>query len=200
MDKGKVSRRHIIVFCIIAGTVFLLTLRLDNSEETIPKPRATLPSTPPGVTNLTITPLKHTKHLLLSAFVDRRLSGFDVRLIGIFKKDSIESLYCIFWCKSQVSARNDARILIHSDTFGFPYVTTDVMCPTPKNCEATHVTLVTEGRSAEDDGHTWLPIRNLETRENRGKMLKHNFTVCISTLFGNYNNVLQFAQTLEMYR
>ncbi|CAB1457558.1 unnamed protein product [Pleuronectes platessa] len=30
--------------------------------------------------------------------------------------------------------------------------------------------------------------------------LQFNFTVCISNLFGDYNNVLQFAQTLEMYR
>ncbi|KAL1269726.1 hypothetical protein QQF64_032015 [Cirrhinus molitorella] len=29
---------------------------------------------------------------------------------------------------------------------------------------------------------------------------KYDFTVCISTLFGNYNNVLQFAQTMEMYK
>ncbi|XP_078797495.1 glycosyltransferase family 92 protein F13G3.3-like [Oryzias latipes] len=30
--------------------------------------------------------------------------------------------------------------------------------------------------------------------------MRFNFTVCISSLFGEYNNVLQFVQTLEMYK
>ncbi|XP_075884509.1 uncharacterized protein LOC142889616 [Nelusetta ayraudi] len=196
---GKVSMSRIFtVFCIISGIVSLLLLRIDNSKKAIPKPHGQ--PRPSSVTNLTITPLNHTKHFLVSAFIDRRSPSFDLRIIGIFKTDSIESLSCLFWCKGQVSTSNYTRTLVHSDTFGFPYVTTDVMCSIPKNCEATYVTLVTKRNSMEGDEHTWLPIRNIETGANEGKMLKHNFTVCISTMFDNYNNVLQFAQSLEMYR
>lgn len=201
MDKGKVSiSRRFTVFCIISGTVFLLTLRIDNSNKTIPKPHGQPPPRPSSVTNFTITPLKHTKHFLVSAFMDRRTPGFDLRIIGIFRTDSIESLSCLFWCNGRVSTGNYTRVSVHSDTFGFPYVITDVMCSIPKNFEATYVTLVTAGNSTKGDKHTWLPIRNIETGANKGKMLKHNFTVCISTMFDNYNNVLQFAQSLEMYR
>ncbi|XP_030574987.1 uncharacterized protein LOC115772731 [Archocentrus centrarchus] len=47
---------------------------------------------------------------------------------------------------------------------------------------------------------TWLPIRNQKTDEREQVKIQFDLTVCISNLFGNYNNVLQFAQTLEMYR
>ncbi|KAK2898749.1 hypothetical protein Q8A67_010167 [Cirrhinus molitorella] len=42
----------------------------------------------------------------------------------------------------------------------------------------------------------YLPIKNKVVRET----FKFNFTICISSLFDNYNNVLQFAQTMEMYK
>ncbi|KAG1928057.1 glycosyltransferase family 92 protein [Pimephales promelas] len=42
----------------------------------------------------------------------------------------------------------------------------------------------------------YLPIRNKVARET----FKFNFTICISNLFGDYNNALQFAQTIEMYK
>ncbi|XP_024123913.1 uncharacterized protein LOC112143902 [Oryzias melastigma] len=41
-------------------------------------------------------------------------------------------------------------------------------------------------------------LRNKKSHDQKERKL--NFTVCISTLFGNYNNVLQVAQSLEMYR
>ncbi|XP_034530711.1 uncharacterized protein LOC117806116 isoform X2 [Notolabrus celidotus] len=46
---------------------------------------------------------------------------------------------------------------------------------------------------------TWLPIRNQKTAGKEKKKIQFDFTVCISNLFES-NNVLQYAQTLEMYR
>lgn len=132
--------------------------------------------------------------------MDQRFRGFDIRIIGLFKRDSIAPLSCVFCCKGQPSARTSASILEHSDNYGFPYITTDVVCPMPEDCEARHVTLVAEQDNNEDVDHTWLPIRNIFTKDNKGKILKYNFTVCISTMFDNYNNVLQFTQSLEIYR
>lgn len=53
-------------------------------------------------------------------------------------------------------------------------------------------------------GHTvpvqiWLPIRNQKTSRKEDKKMQFDFTVCISNLF-EFNNTLQYAQTLEMYR
>ncbi|XP_056250058.1 uncharacterized protein LOC130180520 isoform X2 [Seriola aureovittata] len=85
----------------------------------------------------------------------------------------------------QVSAYMDQRVK-------------DVMCRIPTNCNATHVTLQTQPGRATQSDQIWLPIRNKKT--NGKEEEKFQFTVCISNLFGDYNNVLQFAQTLEMYR
>ncbi|XP_028293573.1 uncharacterized protein LOC114456171 [Gouania willdenowi] len=150
------------------------------------------------VSEESITPLKNTKHFLVSAYVDQRKTGHDIRIIGIFRRDSIQALHCLFCCGSHLSTTTAATTLQHSDNFGFAFVTTDVKCQIPSGCSATLVTLVTQ-----PDGHlspnlTFIPLKNRKTGEDRGP--KFNFTVCISNLFGDYNNVLQFAQTLEMYR
>nr|XP_029136302.1 glycosyltransferase family 92 protein F13G3.3-like [Labrus bergylta] len=46
----------------------------------------------------------------------------------------------------------------------------------------------------------FMDQRKPEDQGNEEKKLQFNFTVCISNLFGGINNVLQFVQTLEMYR
>lgn len=66
------------------------------------------PSQHSSVTDKTITALKHTEHLLVSAFVDRRSPNFDLRIIGIFKRDSVGPLSCMFWCRGQVLASSSA--------------------------------------------------------------------------------------------
>ncbi|CAJ1074419.1 uncharacterized protein LOC121526620 isoform X1 [Xyrichtys novacula] len=147
-----------------------------------------------------ITPLNNTYHFMVSAYMDRRVKGFDVRIISIFKRDSIQPLYCLFCCAGQLSDTVPAKIVQHSDNFGFPFVTTDVMCPIPGNCDATHVTLQTQPVRTNALNQIWLPIGNKKSKGHEERKLQFNFTVCISNLFGDYNNVLQFAQTLEMYK
>ncbi|XP_040916793.1 glycosyltransferase family 92 protein F13G3.3-like isoform X1 [Toxotes jaculatrix] len=75
----------------------------------------------------------------------------------------------------------------------------DVMCQIPQNCNATHVTLLTQPESVKVSEQTWLPIRNKKNNGKEEKRLQFDFTVCISNLF-EFNNALQYAQTLEMYR
>ncbi|CAG10330.1 unnamed protein product [Tetraodon nigroviridis] len=178
-----------IVICIY----YLQRLKTDKAP--VPKPRRDPRKCPLSISNETITPLD--KHLLVSAYMDQRVTGLDLRIIGIFKRDSIQALYCLFCCKGHMSTTTNTTILQHSDNFGFPYVTTDVMCAIPKACSATHVSLVRELGHWTDLKLTWLPIRNIRSIRAEERF---NFTVCISTLFGGYNNVLQFAQSLEMYR
>ncbi|XP_037551241.1 uncharacterized protein LOC119427677 [Nematolebias whitei] len=152
---------------------------------------------PSKISDQTITPLKNTKHLLVSAFMDQRVTGFDIRIIGMFRRDSIQPLHCLFCCVGHLGGTTPANVLVHTDHFGFPFSDTDIMCQIPLNCNATHVTLLTEPRAENVHNLIWIPIRNKKTNE-RNEMM--NFTVCISSLFGEYNNVLQYTQALEMYR
>ncbi|XP_033181722.1 beta-1,4-galactosyltransferase galt-1-like [Anabas testudineus] len=147
-----------------------------------------------------ITPLENTKHFLVSAYMDQRVKGFDIRIISIFRRDSIQTLHCLFCCAGHLSSTTPVTVLVHEDHFGFPFSATDVMCQIPPNCEATHVTLLTQPDGVEVSNQTWLPIKNKKTSREEEKTFQFNFTVCISTLYGEYNNVLQFSQTLEMYR
>ncbi|XP_047466895.1 uncharacterized protein LOC125023583 isoform X2 [Mugil cephalus] len=152
--RGKIL--SFLLFVTLFIIIFFIE-KLTRTNRSVPPPRGPPATCPFSVSNNTITPLRNTKHLLVSAFMDQREKGFDVRIIGIFKRDSIQPLHCFFCCAGWL--KKDA---------------------TTK--------------------HTWLPIRNKKTSGKNEKKPQFNFTVCVSNLFGDFNNVLQFAQTLEMYR
>ena len=120
----------------------------------------------------TITPLGDgTDHLLISAYADRRLPGWDVRIIAVFREDSIAPLHrCVFSCDGGrlVRASSPARVEPHREGFGFPFVTTDVLCRVPgaARCHnATHVGLEVQRGGHDDEEeergrhhHDLLPI------------------------------------------
>lgn len=199
MDAAKIKEKIFLSFLITSLILIMLFLeKTPRTHDPVPVPRTEPKKCPLWTSKKTFTPLKGTKHLLVSAYMDQRVKGFDLRIIGIFKRDSIQELYCLFCCRDNVSATTQATILPHSDNFGFPYVTTDVMCALPDGCSAKHVSLVTDQDNWRHSEQMWLPVRNLKTEETSDK--RFNFTVCISAVFGGYNNVLQFSQSLEMYR
>ncbi|MEQ2271623.1 hypothetical protein XENORESO_006690 [Xenotaenia resolanae] len=182
-----------LLFITICAVMVIVNKRSTSTKEMPVAPRFC----PSSVSEQSITPLSNTKHLLVSAYMDQRVPGFDIRLIGIFRRDSIQELHCCFCCAGYLRETTPAKVLQHPDNYGFPFVTTDVMCQIPQNCNATHVTLLTQSDQNGSE-YIWLPIRNKKNKAGENK--KMDFTVCISNLFGDYNNVLQFAQTLEMYR
>uniref|UniRef100_A0A672Z2G1 Glycosyltransferase family 92 protein n=1 Tax=Sphaeramia orbicularis TaxID=375764 RepID=A0A672Z2G1_9TELE len=201
MGKGKIFRRRFIIIIFIP--IFILTLMfLDKWKQSIPNlvRSKTLDICSIPVTTQTITPLSDTKHLMVSAYKDQRERGYDVRIIGIFRVDSIQPLRCLFCCGRLFTSATPAKILQHPEYFGFPFVTTDVMCQIPTNCSTTHVSLIPQTSNVDESKFMWLPIRNQRTDGKEDMKLQFNFTVCISNLFEDYNNVLQFTQTLEMYR
>ncbi|XP_073338880.1 glycosyltransferase family 92 protein F13G3.3-like [Pagrus major] len=198
MDKSKLRGKFFLLFIAAFITILFITVRTPTTYRSIPKPRGPSDACPLQISEESITPLYDTKHLLVSAYMDQRVKGFDIRIIGIFKRDSIQPLYCLFCCAGWLSATTPTTILQHSDNFGFPFVTTDVMCPIPENCNTTHVSLLTKPDSVGVFNQPWLPIRNKKGKEET--KWQFDFTVCVSNLFGDYNNVLQYAQTLEMYR
>ncbi|KAM7403340.1 hypothetical protein PAMA_004000 [Pampus argenteus] len=200
---GAIQVKGKLFFSLLTITflfILTITMRIPRVDKSIPNPRGPARTCPFNISDQTITPLTNTKHLLVSAYMDQRVTGLDIRIIGIFRRDSIQPLHCLFCCTGQLSKTTPATILQHSDHFGFPFATTDVMCQIPQHCKATHVTLLPQQDNAILPEQIWLPIRNQKTDGKEEKTLQFNFTVCISNLFGDYNNVLQFAQSLEMYR
>lgn len=201
MDKTKQLRgTFLILFTVSLIFIFIINVRTPRTHRPIPQPRGPLKACPFQVSNQTIIPLNNTKHLLVSAYMDQRVNGFDIRIIGIFRRDSIQPLHCLFCCADHLSRTTPATIFQHPDNFGFPFVTTDVMCQIPQNCNAAHVTLLTQTDDIKELKQSWLPIRNKKTNGKEENKFEFDFTVCVSNLFGEYNNVLQFTQTLEMYR
>ncbi len=188
------------LFTVASVLTFYTIIQKLSIDCSTPKPHEPPNTCPFWISEQTITPLNNTKHLLVSAYMDQRVNGFDIRIIGMFRRDSILPLSCLFCCTGQLSNTTPATILQHSDNFGFPFATTDVMCQIPQYCKATHVSLVTNLQGENVFNQAWLPIRNQKTEGNKDKKLQFDFTVCMSNLFGGYNNVLQFAQSLEMYR
>ncbi|OCT65262.1 uncharacterized protein LOC108700640 [Xenopus laevis] len=142
----------------------------------------------------TITPLKGTKAYIIAPYYDNREKTI-IRILGIVHHRDVKELYCYFCCTSDnILYTVRAEINIHSDRFGFPYGLADIICSEPPDCTPTHVS-VHQSPSEEPDSLTTFKIRN----RVRGR-LTANFTVCFSAMFGNYSNVLQFIQTIEMYK
>ncbi|XP_063001050.1 beta-1,4-galactosyltransferase galt-1-like [Elgaria multicarinata webbii] len=144
----------------------------------------------------TITPLKDNKTFIINAYSDNRESeNKTTRVIGIVHHKDVRELYCWFCCSSIHEIRiSQAKIDVHVDRFDFPYGATDLQCLEPKDCEP-HYIMIHWSREGKIDQLPEFEIRNRYAEDD---LL--GFTVCISTMFGNYNNVLQFVQSVEMYK
>uniref|UniRef100_A0A8C7X397 Glycosyltransferase family 92 protein n=1 Tax=Oryzias sinensis TaxID=183150 RepID=A0A8C7X397_9TELE len=191
-------RNGVLLVLTLSTFIIIYNMKIPTTLRWIERLRDVPDSCPSSISEQSITPLGNTKHFLVSAYMDQRVKGFDIRIIGIFKRDSIEPLYCSFCCEGVFNKTTPATILINRAHFGFPFGATYVLCKIPESCDASHVTVLTQPFTKNVSDPIWLPIRNKQS--DKLKERKLNFTVCISTLFGNYNNVLQVAQSLEMYR
>uniref|UniRef100_A0A671SW39 Glycosyltransferase family 92 protein n=1 Tax=Sinocyclocheilus anshuiensis TaxID=1608454 RepID=A0A671SW39_9TELE len=140
-----------------------------------------------------ITPVKDSEHFMVSAFIDHRLDGV-IRVISIISRNHLQPLYCVYCSTEQVCKTVHTDVQIHRDHFGFPFHVSEVICKGRHMENATHVLIST--KDSDNNVTEYLPIKNRVGMNT----FKYNFIVCISTLFGNYNNVLQFAQSMEMYK
>ncbi|XP_075042229.1 glycosyltransferase family 92 protein F13G3.3-like [Mixophyes fleayi] len=148
------------------------------------------------LTTDTITPLGDNRTFIISPYFDNRVHNKSaVRVLSIIHHEEVKDLYCWFCCTVNNSVEvSKAEIDVHTDRFGFPYGTTDLVCMEPPDCHAKYLSVHTSpsGNMAQ------LPLFQIQNRDV--KPFSTNFTVCISTMYRNYNNVLQFIQTMEMYR
>lgn len=146
------------------------------------------------IANSTITALKGNKTFIISPYFDDRESKV-TRLIGIVHHEDVKQLYCWFCCQPNGKIYvSKAKIDVHSDRFGFPYGAADIVCLEPENCDPTHVSIHQSPHGNIDQ----LP--RFEIKNRKAETFSVDFTVCISAMFGNYNNVLQFIQSMEMYK
>ncbi|XP_077334772.1 uncharacterized protein LOC143976236 [Lithobates pipiens] len=139
----------------------------------------------------TITALD-SQTFIISPYYEPRV-GQSVRVIAIIH-ESVKELYCIFHCYSNQSVFMKTQIDHHSDRFGFPYGTTDLLCAEPSGCNYTYMSF-----SSTVSTNTSQSLL-FEVKNRPPPPISSNFTVCISTLYGNYNNVLQMIQSIEMYK
>ncbi|XP_035390924.1 beta-1,4-galactosyltransferase galt-1-like isoform X1 [Electrophorus electricus] len=146
-------------------------------------------------TKNSITSIKHSEHFMVSAFTDHRINEA-IRVISIIKRDNLQPLYCIFCNDDHDCQTAEAEVQIHSDHFGFPFAASDMLCHGVHTQISTQVAISTSANISNIHTEDLLPIKNKVTH----KSFKFNFTVCISNLFEGYNNVLQFVQTVEMYK
>ncbi|XP_040181118.1 beta-1,4-galactosyltransferase galt-1-like [Rana temporaria] len=179
------SSRH--MFCTLSAfmslAVIFYTYRVQIRQESRSR---VLP-----VATDTITPLDN-RTFIISPYYEPRL-GQSVRVIAILHV-SVQELYCIFHCSSNENVFLRAQIDLHSDGFGFPYGTADLLCAEPSGCDYTYMSF-----SSTNSTNTSQDLL-FEVRNRPPQPISANFTVCLSTLYGNYNNVLQVIQSIEMYK
>lgn len=148
----------------------------------------------PNLSTDPFIPIQGSKTFVLNAFFEHRTHNMSLRLISIVWRPEKTIHHCLLCCQDRLFT-SLAKRTIHNSHFGFPYGTGDFLCDIPEDCEPTHAGLVSEDFDPEHV--TFVPILNRVPRESSFPV---NFTVCLSTMFGGYNNVLQFVQAMEMYR
>ncbi|XP_027679156.1 solute carrier family 2, facilitated glucose transporter member 8 isoform X6 [Chelonia mydas] len=142
----------------------------------------------------TITAIKGTRAFIIAPYFDNRKSKI-TRVIGIVHHEKVKDLFCWFCCQPDGEIYvSTAAIEVHSDRFGFPYGAADLLCSEPQNCDPNFVSISWEPKGNIDQ----LP--RFEIKNRKPETLPIEFTVCISPMFGNYSNVLQFIQAMEIYK
>ncbi|XP_059571761.1 uncharacterized protein LOC109285056 [Alligator mississippiensis] len=142
----------------------------------------------------TITALEDNRTFIVAPYFDNRESKI-TRVIGIVHHEEVTALYCWFCCQPDGDIHvSRGHIDVHSDRFDFPYGAADLLCAEPPTCDPSYVSI----HSFSNGNIEQLP--RFEIKNRKPEPFSADFTVCISTMFGNYNNVLQFIQSMEMYK
>ncbi|XP_051759913.1 beta-1,4-galactosyltransferase galt-1-like isoform X2 [Ctenopharyngodon idella] len=191
MDKSTFKKFLALSCTITIIFILILTYTSNISLSQYMAPVYNMPKIPEALNS--ITPIKGSEHFMVSAFIDHRLGGV-IRVISIIKRNNLQPLYCVYCITVHDCKTVQADVQIHSDHFGFPFHVSDVICEGKHMQNATHVLIST--KDSDNNNMEYLPIKNRVSTNT----FKFDFTICISNLFGKYNNVLQFAQTMEMYK
>ncbi|XP_048369052.1 uncharacterized protein LOC125442005 [Sphaerodactylus townsendi] len=183
--------------CLVAfaGMLMLSYLRMQKSSF---EPRTVMHKSKGFCTgkiiNSSISALSDNKTFVVAPYFDNRVKKM-VRVIGIMPHEEVKEVYCLFCCPTGDDIYiSKALIDVHDDRFGFPYAATDLLCMEPTDCDPQYVSFNWFPRGKAD----LLPRFEIKNRKITNSPV--DFTVCISTMFGDYNNILQFIQSMEMYK
>ncbi|XP_072287900.1 beta-1,4-galactosyltransferase galt-1-like isoform X2 [Pyxicephalus adspersus] len=178
--------------------VVLMKIALPGSTSTFPLLRWTESEKPicsQRVTGDTIIKVRNSRTYLIAAYLDLR-SGRTVRILGITNRYEQDILLCDF-CLSGTNNTAPVEFDIHTDHFDFPYGTTDLLCRLPDERFPEYVSIY----RMNEPSPTFLKIQIPETQDQVIPIkFQYDFLVCVSTMFGSYNNILQFIQSMEMYQ
>ncbi|XP_056420263.1 uncharacterized protein LOC130361368 [Hyla sarda] len=136
--------------------------------------------------------LEDNKTFIVSTYYDPRETNL-IRTIAVVHK-TVKDLYCLFYCKHNGVLPVKAEIDIVKDWFGFPYETANLLCKIPSECDYVYMSI--HINSSKD--RKQIPVFNIPKEPL--KSFSASFTVCVSALYGRYNNVMQVIQAIEMYK
>ncbi|XP_019396614.1 PREDICTED: uncharacterized protein LOC109314093 [Crocodylus porosus] len=180
------------LLCILLMTIFKNWMYLDRFLTKIEIKKGSCYEW--EATNSTITALEDNRTFIVAPYFDNRESKI-TRVIAIVHHEEVTALYCWFCCQPDGEIHvSRADTDVHSDRFDFPYGAADLLCAEPPTCEPSYVSI----HSFPNGNIEQLP--RFEIKNRKAESFSADFTVCISTMFGNYNNVLQFIQSVEMYK
>ncbi|XP_048368031.1 uncharacterized protein LOC125441469 [Sphaerodactylus townsendi] len=188
------KKSYLVVAVCIATCISIMTLSYLQRTKlfSISIPAAKFCSGIPA--RNTITPLKGNRTFIIAPYFDNRKNKM-TRVISIVHHTEVKELYCWFCHPSKGEIYiSKAEINVHSDRFDFPYAATDLECLEPEDWEPRYVSIHWSPTGDIDQ----LPLFEIRNRDPESSLV--DFTVCISAMFGEYNNVLQFVQSMEMYK
>ncbi|XP_035240925.1 glycosyltransferase family 92 protein F13G3.3 [Anguilla anguilla] len=192
----------LIVFFIVNIAVYSLTSNPTKGlKQPMPRPASHLEPLPtaPGFCPFPaqrdpLVSVSGARSYVVAPYVEHRGGGRQIRAISIVYRPEPDNYQCLLCCGGRNFSVSASRN-VHSDHFGFDYCAGDIFCPVASGCaEPEHVAIFSRGQHQEP---AFFPVQN---RELRTGGFKYNFTVCISTMYGNYSNLLQVVQSMEMYR
>ncbi|KAG9328904.1 hypothetical protein JZ751_009377 [Albula glossodonta] len=121
-----------------------------------------------------------------------------IRVISIVYRQETIKYRCLLCCRGSEFLVH-ASLTVHTDHYGFNYGAGDFFCPIPDACKVPeHVAIFSstvEGSKGWQP--TFIPVLNQQPKSSD---FNFTFTICISTMYGNYDNLLQVVQAMEMYR
>ncbi|XP_036392991.1 uncharacterized protein si:zfos-464b6.2 [Megalops cyprinoides] len=205
-DNTTTERPNRICVCIISFIIFpvIYLIYEGNSPQNIFKTPApanhqqTHKACGFPVQSGTMIPVDGTKSYVVTPYVEHRDVAKEVRAISVVLREETANYCCMLCCKghnfSVAATRN-----VHSDHFGFDYGTGDILCPVVNDCDTPEYVAIYSDAAASDREWkpTFIPVQNQQPKTSR---FNYNFTVCISTMFADYDNVLQVVQAMEMFR
>ncbi|CAJ0963539.1 unnamed protein product [Ranitomeya imitator] len=184
-EKMSCSLKQKFIVCNILVIVFiLLTYLLQPKDSKINY-----------VSNIAVgplIPLQGNKTFIVAPYYDPRESSL-IRILAIVHH-TVNNFFCLFYCKQFGYVHVMAEIDTVKDNLGFPFETTSLLCANPPECNYTYMSVYTN----RTKDLSKLPVFKI-SKDPIGSF-SANFTVCISAIYGTYDNALQVIQTIEMYK